>query len=492
MFGMYHKELSVFSRHLTGRYAMFTLLALAIGAPNFASAQELPSPVFPTLPSLGGPSLVGTFVLPQMPVESVNPWLGPDRIAAPVPDGFGGFVDYAVNPAICSGLHYEGVESSLTADGGQAERHIFYGVTDAGVNARCSNDATGRFFAFPEFGAAVVKYSLDALTGDIVLEQALPLLSSPGVRTISRDPRLTGQIYIGYDSGTGACLDPIATPVLSNGVKPDDAFDTEELYRIAKAVPGGPTYLISDEYGPGVFVTDEAGRIMKSFTHADDAGSLDTSFETVAIFPDTLVRARRGRGFEALTVSASQKIAWTMLQSPMTNTASGPGSNILRVYKLDIADPLHISVLGEYLYELAPFATWQSLDPTARDNRDLKVGAMDWLGQDLLLIGERARSNGLLAFVVDFSLATNILGTAESLLTDSLIETRVAELGLSLPTKDLRFNLADLPEIGQVPKMEGLSVVTDTTLIICEDADFERPTRLWAVQLPEALPGEPR
>lgn len=467
-----------------------------VTTPLAASASEVPpapTPEFPAWPSAGGaPVLLGEYVLPQTPISTVNPWLGPDQIADPLPDGSGGVVDFSLFPAICSGLHYEGIEVSPAADGSSASRHVFYGVTDVGVSESCSNDASGRFFAFPEYGAAMVKFSLDTASGDIALEQVLPFLSSPGVHTISRDPQLYGQTYTAYDYNTGECSAPIDTPALSNGVKRDDALDSEDLYRFVDPAPGGPTYLVADEFGPGLFVTDETGRIMKSFTHADDAENLDTSFETVAVFPDVLVKARRGRGFEALAVSADERFAWTILQAPATNTHTGAGSNVLRVYKVDISDPLDISVVAEYLYEFEPFEIWHWLDPSAGSNRDLKVSAIDWLAPNKILIGERARSDGLLAFVVDFSTATNILGTPESLLTDPLIETRVAELGIRLPTKDLRFNLADLPEIGQVPKMEGLRAVTDTTLVMCEDSDFAWQTRLWVVQLPRPLPGGPQ
>lgn len=495
MFGVYRGNLSVRSPYLKGCHTALALLVLSAVAPGIAGATEVPpapTPEFPARPSDGGvPVLLGEFVLPQTPIPAVNPWLGPDQIADPLPDGAGGIVDFGIHPAICSGLHYEGIEVSPAADGGRAARHVFYGVTDVGVSETCSNDPNGRFFAFPEFAAAMVKYSLDVESGDIVLEQALPFLSSAGTHTISRDPRLNGQTYTGYDYDTGECSGPIDTPALSNGVKADDALDSEDLYRFVDAVPGGPTYLVADEFGPGLFVTDETGRIMKSFAHANDADNLDTTFATTAVFPDVLIKARRGRGFEALAVSADERFAWTILQAPMTNTHTGAGSNVPRVYKVDISDPLDIAVVAEYLYEFEPFAIWQGLDPSARSNRDLKVSAIDWLAPNKLLIGERARTDGLLAFVVDFATATNILGTPESLLTAPLIETRVDELGIRLPTKDLRFNLADLPETGQVPKMEGLRAVTDTTLVMCEDSDFAWQTRLWVVQLPQPLPGGP-
>lgn len=475
-------------------YVALTVLAATMGT-VVAQASELPGapyPDFPSRASHGGPVLLGEYALPVTPIQDINPWLSADTIAAPMSDGAGGIVDYSVNPAIGSGLHYEGIEVSPDAQGRPVSRHVFYGVTDIGASEKCANaDSKSKFHATPEFAATMVKFSLDDLTGDIVMEQAIPLLSSPGVHTRSRDPKKSGDVFTDYNYDTGECFTPVAQPALSGGAKKDDALDAEDLYRFASSAPGGPTYLIAEEFGPSIFVTDETGRVMKSYTHPSDAASLDTTFETVGIFPDALGKARRGRGFESLAVSANEKFAWTILQSPATNTKFGAGSNILRAYKLDISDPLDISVVGEYLYEFAPFDTWLVADPTLGSNKDLKVSAIDWLAPNMLLIGERAKSDGLLAFVADFSTATNILGTPESLLTDNMIETRIAELGIRMPTKDLRFNLADL-NIAPVSKMEGLRAVTNTTLVMIEDADFAWQTRLWVVQLPKPLPGGPK
>lgn len=477
------------TRRGKGGYVALAVMAATMGA-VVAQASELPgapSPDFPARTSHGGPVLLGEYVLPVTPLQDINPWLGAGTIAAPMSDGAGGIVDYSVNPAIGSGLHYEGIEVSPDENGIPVSRHVFYGVTDIGASEKCPNaDSKSKFHAMPEFAAAVVKFSLDEFTGDIVMEQAIPLLSSPGVHMRSRDPKKSGDVFTDFNYDTNECFSPVEQPALSAGTKKDDALDAEDLYRFVDATPGGPTYLIAEEFGPSIFVTDETGRVMKSYTHPSDAASLDTTFETVGIFPDALGKARRGRGFEALAVSANEQFAWTILQSPMTNTKFDVGSNVLRAYKLDISDPMDITVVGEYLYEFAPFDEWIVNDPTLGSNKDLKVSAIDWLAPNTLLIGERAKSDGLLAYVVDFSTATNILGTAESLLTDNLIETRVSELGISLPTKDLRFNLADL-DIAAVSKMEGLRAVTNTTLVMIEDADFAWQTRLWVVQLPQPL-----
>lgn len=447
------------------------------------------------------PQLVGTFTLPETPIDRLNSWLDLDAIPDAVARGNGGTVDFRVHPAICSGLHVEragdrekgdepnGNRRPADADvGSSADSLILYGLTDIGVSEDCDNDPNGRFLPFPGFAASIVKFSLRTETKAIAIDHVVPLLSSPGVHTVSRDPRFTGQIYSGFDFGTGICSSPVETPAQSLGVRPDDALDSEDLYRFRESEPGTPTYILADEFGPSIFVTDETGRIIKSYTHADDAEKLETTFETVAALPDVLVRARRGRGFESLAVSEDERFAWTMLQSSMSNEQQGAGSDMLRVYKFDISDPLNAVVVGEFLYPFAPLGDWTAIDPTIRGNRDLKVSAIDWLAPNLLLVSERARSDGLLVYVANFEEATNILETPASLLLDPLIETRVDELGLSLPTKDLRFDLSDLPDIGPVAKMEGVRAVGDSTLVMCEDADFERPTRLWIVRLPRPLP----
>ncbi len=483
------------ARH--GALSATIILAAVLAASTGAAAQDESwatfHPEFPNTKSMGElPRLVGTFVLPDTPINRLNPWLDLEAVPDAVPDGAGGTINYRVNPAICSGLHYGGVEKVAPGDdtyvvGNESRyRHVFFGLIDIGVSEDCANNADGRFLAFPEYAATMAKFTLDDMTGDIVIEHVLPLLSSPGVHTISRDPRFTGQIYTGFDFSTGTCSNPVPTPSLSLGVKPEDALDSEDLYRFRAPKPGRATYLMAEEFGPSVFVTDEAGRVMKSFTHPADADTLDTSFDTVAIFPDVLTRARRGRGFESLAVSADEKFAWTILQSSLQR--SGTGSDVLRAYKMDISDPLNIVVVGEFLYRFESLGVWQVIDPTVDANNDLKVSAVEWVAPDRLLVAERANVDGLLVFLADFRRATNVLGTPESLLTSPLIESRIQELGLRSAGKELRFDLRDVPEIGAVAKMEGLRAVTRSTLVMCEDADFAMPTRLWVVQLPRNLP----
>lgn len=115
------------------------------------------------------------------------------------------------------------------------------------------------------------------------------------------------------------------------------------------------TFFISDEYGPYIYYLSASGTLLSAiqppnaFLPRDANGNLDF---TSASDPTTGRVANQG--FEALTVDASNRYLYAMLQSA-TVQDGGSGDfrgKYTRMVKYDIANPLSPILVGEYVVEL--------------------------------------------------------------------------------------------------------------------------------------------
>ena len=138
---------------------------------------------------------------------------------------------------------------------------------------------------------------------------------------------------------------------------------------------------------------------------------------------------------------------------------------------------MRLTVVGEFVYHMAPVGTFQALGAAdAVRQRDLRVSEMTPLGDERFLVVERT-DQVTVVFEIDLTGATNILGTVwDDVATAPSLE-RTADLaaaGIVPVAKTQRFVASSRPSATPrfPPKLEGLALTADGRLFLINDDDF--------------------
>ena len=182
-----------------------------------------------------------------------------------------------------------------------------------------------------------------------------------------------------------------------------------------------------------------------------------------------LYKRKTNRGIESLAVSPDESKLYTILQNPLVNPDSTT-YKAARNVRLLVIDRVSERVIGEYVYQLTPFADWPHETLTAQDTQ--RISEMMALGDDRLLVLERTEKTTRLYEIV-LKGATDVLGTGwdDPEATPSLEASNdLAAVGIVPPPKTLRWDSADWPDAPT--KLEGLAVLGDGSLAMINDDDF--------------------
>jgi alkaline phosphatase len=281
---------------------------------------------------------------------------------------------------------------------------------------------------------------------------------------------------------------PIATtqlPFNPNGL------DIEDLHTL----PDG-NFIVVDEYSPSLAIISDGGKVLKRYTPAGKtlAGA---AYPVVDNLPAILAQRRPNRGFESIAVSRDGRTAYTMTQSPLGPTSSGAptrNSRILRVFRLDVSDPLNAQVTGQFLMKLSLASAY----PAGNRPQDLKLSSAAWVSENKLLVLERSDEvniGGARLVLVDLESATDVSGLPQAqtlALEDSSLD--LSTLGITAATSTVVYENAETPELTDF-KLEGLSILNANDVAISNDNDFGIgdnvtgiPSRLWVIRLRNQLP----
>ena len=349
----------------------------------------------------------------------------------------------------------------------------FMGITDRGPNEDHTDKdgkADGKTFPLPSFAPTMVRFTLEG--------NAIKPLEYIAITATNGKPITGLSNEVKDDAGFVSADSRDALPFDPNGL------DTEALQRL----PDG-RWIVAEEYSPSIAVLSAKGQVLMRYTPQGKRLS-GAGYPMQDILPAVFENRRGNRGFENLALSGDGKTAWAILQSPMGATSDKryDDSRIARAVRLDISDPLNAKVTGLYA---VPMSAKSDYKDTKRQ-RDLKYSDAAWLSAEKLLLLERADKLVKL-FVVDFALATNLLERPEgATLTPESVETNLETLGIKTPPRVEVFSSAGLIEDD---KLEGLAVLSPGTVAITNDNDFGigdnktgAPSKLWIVQLAQALP----
>ncbi|MFZ1771095.1 MAG: esterase-like activity of phytase family protein [Caldilinea sp.] len=400
------------------------------------TATPSPFPVIPTpaaespvaAPVAGNPAtgVIARYALPPTPLRSIEPAIANDR-----------------------GILLGGIGSDLWRGPGDAPAQ-FWMITDRGPNGRVKvKDKDRRTFPVPDFAPAILRVA----TADnaITLLEVIPLSGSDGA-PISGLPNLPGHDDKGYtfDGETKLPYDP-------SGLDPEGLVRTQQ-----------GDFWAADEYAPSLLHIAADGRVLTRYVPQglDYAGA---NYPVAATLPALYARRNSNRGFEGLALSPDERTLYAVLQSPLDNPDKSVRERA-RLTRILAFDPATGQLLGEYAYQIEPFAAF---DPRAKEQSDMKISGLVAATSNQLLVLERT-DDVASVYAVDLSQATNLLGSVwDDPATTPGLEALLHPAGagvIPLP-KTLVVNLANLP--GIPAKIEGLALVDAHTLAFANDNDFD-------------------
>jgi phytase-like protein len=355
--------------------------------------------------------------------------------------------------------------------------NVYLGVTDRGPSFTIGSP---RFFPLPQFTPTIVL--LAAEHAQFTVEAALPLVGTSG-NGITGIPNSATEDSVPF-------LDPnTQLPFNPSGM------DIEDVHTL----PGGG-FILVEEYGPSVVIANAGGVVQARYTPVSKTFP-GADYPVRNELPDVLKNRRANRGFEGLAVSSDGRTAYTMTQSPLGSTSAGSpqrDSRVVRILRLDISDPLHLQVTGQFVALFSAISEY----PAGGVQRDLKISAAAWVGTDVLLVDEltdNAGIGGVRLILLDLRGASNIQGlpVADTLDLEDVTKGP-AFFGITPATSTVVFQELATDATRAFPsyKLEGLTILNARTVALSNDNDFGigdipgLPSMITVLRLADQLPLE--
>ena len=235
----------------------------------------------------------------------------------------------------------------------------------------------------------------------------------PGGGTIDFSPRIEAfKVDIDKQTGAIANFDLKATKVFRqangtpySGLFPDrlpggskgnlgNALDSEGIARLSNG-----QFIVADEYGPSVYLTNREGKFMRAFE--TPANLIPRQPGGIVNYVDgrpvTTAGRQDNRGFEGITVSGDGTKAWAIMQDPLLDDGAVAGegrrSTNLRIVEFNVATG---KATAQYVYQLEALAAINGRIPgTSNDfganaqGRNIGASSITWIGGTRFLVIER-------------------------------------------------------------------------------------------------------
>ncbi|KAJ3285812.1 hypothetical protein HK104_009326 [Borealophlyctis nickersoniae] len=417
------------------------------------------------------------FVFPDHDMRKYNPFLNKSVVDA-YPSG--AQCDIMSNGQICrdrpaygSGLAYLSTPTTNSKWGGPTTPFkVFLSHTDRGPNQDCEEladlpeynkgteweDRVGEGFPVQQFSPTVFSWVVGP--GGVRVLKSFWLKDSKGHPVPGRSN--TGNDDVNYPYACrGAAL-----PLTPGGL------DFEDIH----PHPNGVHFWGSEEYSPSIFMFDATGeiktRLIPSSPMLANLTTASANYPITPLLPPILTERRQNRGFENLALSPSGTTLYAILQSPIgdKSQATMKKTRVIRAVKVDVSNPLQPQYVGMYAFlASAPTDYTKGEKPKATD---IKYSAAQYLGNDTILILERAEKAGMKLFTVDFSAATNMKGLYDASLAPEMA-VDPSTLNITFAKVSKVFDSDTIPNGDTYfAKTEGLAVLSPTVVATVTDNDF--------------------
>lgn len=360
----------------------------------------------------------------------------------------------------------EGGFSGLYAIPGTSGKE-FWTLSDRGVNVDCGSanpsacrPTYDKMFCFPSYAPKIHRVKI---SGDSV-----QILKTITLKNPSAKPTVGYLLPTGFGStateqaSTDTVLD---CANFSAKLAPKDpwSIDGESI-----SVDKNGNFWISEENGPSIWKLDTNGVALKRYSpYANLAGA-----EAEDVLIDTCFKYRKNnRGFENMTITPNGKV-YALIQSPLLypTKAIGEASRIHRLLELD--PTTGATRMFAYIND---GVIGTGADQIRR--QDWKLGDMTAVNDSTFLVLEAAARGATdikRMYLININSASVVnSGLYGGLTLEGLVDSAgMAGAGLKAVTKTLVMDLLASSWDASLDKAEGLAIINDSTLAICNDNDF--------------------
>lgn len=347
------------------------------------------------------------------------------------------------------GIKLGGIGSDLYHMPGDAA-DIFWAVTDRGPNGEVEIDGETRPTAFaPEFTPTIMKVKV--ANGVVTPIEFVPITTATG-KPVTGLPNIP-QYDVQFWDATGT------TKLDYN----PNGLDTEGLVRTSNG-----DFWIADEYSPSLVHINAKGNVIARYV-PKGLKLTGADYPVIEALPAAYTLRKGNRGFEGLSITEDGKTIFIVLQSPLSapDKKVGDRSRTTRIVKFDVATA---KVTGEYAYTQEIAAIFNPREKIKQTDMKLSgVAAID--GENLLVL---ERTDWAFAiYKVNLTQATNLVGSGWSD-TNTPVSLEFfaspADVNVNAVSKTLIVHSDSLSNMPN--KVEGLTIVNNTTLAIANDNDF--------------------
>lgn len=346
----------------------------------------------------------------------------------------------------------------------------FWTISDRGPNIDCGNanpvtcrPTYDKLFPFPSYAPKIHRIRIN---GDSIQILRTITMKRPGGTTATGLMNPTGFGSTATEVITTDTVLDCANFSLKTAAKDVWGLDSEGM-----VVDKDGNFWICDEGGACIWKLNANGIVMKRYTpYANLPGAQP---EDVQI--DTVFKYRKNnRGFEGIAIAPNGKI-YAIIQSPILypTQSVGEGTRIHRILEIDPSTNamrmlvyLNDGIIG-------------SSGSNQIRMRDWKIGDMAAINDSTFLVLEaaaRGTSDIKRLYMININRATAVhsgLYTSGSKTLEALIDS--AGLAANAITPVRKTLVMDLLANGWTPaydKAEGLAIINDSTIAICNDNDF--------------------
>lgn len=344
----------------------------------------------------------------------------------------------------------------------------FWVCSDRGVNIDAANanpsacrPTYDKMYMFPSYAPKI--HRIRVYNGVIDILQTITI-KRPSGSTASGIINPTG---LGSTAQEQASTDTVLDcSNFSSKIAPKDTFgiDSEGL-----VVDAEGNFWLCDEGGATIWKLNSNGVLIKRYTpyyNLPNAQSVDVALDTVFKY------RKNNRGFEGISITPNGKI-YAIIQSPILYPSKSVGE-ATRVHRIIEIDPVtNTQRMFAYLNDGIIGAS----GPNQIRLRDWKIGDMAAINDSTFLVLEtaiRGTSDYRRLYEININQATPVhSGLYGGLTLEALVDsTGLANKNIKPVTKKLTMDLLANGWPVSLEKPEGLAILNDSTIAICNDNDY--------------------
>lgn len=343
----------------------------------------------------------------------------------------------------------------------------FWICSDRGVNIDCADanpdgchPTYDKLFAFPDYAPKIHHIRID---GD----------SIQIIQTITmKRPDGTDARGVLNPAGFGSTeAEEASTDTVNDCADFDSKIADKDVWALdpeGLVKDSAGNFWVGEENGPAIWKMDSTGKVLKRYTpYAGQEGASDIDAPI-----DTVFKYRNNnRGFESMAMTPNGKI-YTIIQSPLFYPDDEVGEHT-RVHRLLELDP---ATGATKMYAYLNDGEIGSGNDKVR-LKDWKIGDMAAINDSTFLVieaGTRGNTDIKKIYLINIAQATPITsGLYNGLTAEALVDSEGLTAQGIMPVQKTLF--LDLKANGwptELDKSEGLAIINDSTIAVCNDNDF--------------------